>query len=263
MTSTTTQQSLFQHALLHEQPLPAGLIEPGVQAQFDVYRNAYRARLRAALRDNYEVLPRVMGDDAFDALADAYINAHPSRNYSLRWFGHQLGAFMAAHDALLPHPALHDLALMEWALGSAFDAAQPPLLDPAELSALPGADWPDLRLALHPGVQVLALNWAVGPIWHALKAGQEDMPAPDALAHHQLIWRDGLKPQWKSLSGAELIFVQGLQAGHTFGQLCEALADAVGEEQAAQTAVTILTELLSSGALCRGSTALTEPAPAT
>lgn len=261
MSSVQSRQTQFQHALLHRQPPAAGLIHPGVQAQFEVYRNAYRGRLRAALRDNFEVLPLVMGDDAFDALADAYIDAQPSRHYSLRWFGHQLGAFMAANGALLPHPALHDLALMEWALGSAFDAAQPPLQDPAELSALPGPYWPALRLALHPAVQLLALNWAVGPIWHALKAGQEDVPAPNPLAHHQLVWRAGLKPQWKTLTGAELIFVQGLQAGHTFGQLCEALAESVGEEQAAQTAVTILRELLGAGAISHWSTTLAEPAP--
>jgi hypothetical protein len=108
-------------------------------------------------------------------------------------------------------------------------------------------------------VQLLGLNWAVGPVWHALKAEQDDVPAPEALAHHLLIWRTGLKPQWKSLTEVESIFVQGLQAGRTFGQLCEALAESVGEEQAAQTAVTILRELLSAGAI--SSLSMTPPAP--
>lgn len=245
--------------MLQDQPPPTGLLQPDMQAQFDVYRQAYRARLRAALRDNYEVLPRVMGDDAFDALAHAYIDAQPSRHYSLRWFGHQLSAFMAASETLLPHPALRDLAQMEWALGTAFDAAPAPVLEPAELSSLPVQDWPGLRLALHPTVQLLALIWAVGPVWHALKAEQNDVPAPDALAHHLLVWRAGLKPQWKSLTEVESIFVQGLQAGHTFGQLCETLAESVGEEQAAQTAVTILRELLSAGAI--SSLSITRPSP--
>jgi hypothetical protein len=34
-----------------------------------VYLKAYRARLTAALRDNFPVLQRALGDDAFDVLA--------------------------------------------------------------------------------------------------------------------------------------------------------------------------------------------------
>ena len=64
--STQTVLSLqdpFQTGVLQDQPAEPGLLKPFAQARFDVYRNAYRARLRGALRDNYEVLSRVMGDD--------------------------------------------------------------------------------------------------------------------------------------------------------------------------------------------------------
>jgi hypothetical protein len=64
-------QRQFQQALLVDQPMDVALLRSSGVAQFGVYRIAYRARLRAALRDNFEVLPLVMGDDAFDALANA------------------------------------------------------------------------------------------------------------------------------------------------------------------------------------------------
>jgi hypothetical protein len=250
MTQLQTLQSAFQNALLQDQPMaPAVLSALGV-AQFGVYRNAYRARLRGALRDNFEVLPLVMGDDSFDALANAYIDTHPSRHYSLRWFGHELCAFMAEHEALLDHPAMLDLARMEWALRSAFDAAPAALLTPAALAAVPATDWADLRLTLHPSVQLLDLQWAVGPIWHALKSGQEELDPPAALDHHLLVWRQGMNTQWKSLSPTETVFVQCLLANHTFGQICESLAESVGEDSAAATAVAALGDLLSAGALC-------------
>ena len=35
----------------------------------------------------YEAVAKIMGDDAFDALANAYIDAHPSSHYSVRWQG--------------------------------------------------------------------------------------------------------------------------------------------------------------------------------
>ena len=84
MTSLQNLQAQFQTALLVNQaPLP-GLLNQSGDAQFAVYLHAYRARLRFALRDNYEAVAKIMGDDAFDALANAYIDAHPSSHYSVR-----------------------------------------------------------------------------------------------------------------------------------------------------------------------------------
>ena len=251
-----TLQNAFQGALLQDQQMADGLLTARGAAQFGVYRIAYRARLRAALRDNFEVLPLVMGDESFDALANAYIAAHPSHHYSLRWFGHQLCAFMAANEALVDHPAMLDLARMEWALRNAFDSAPAALLTPAELGAVPAQAWAELRLALHPSVQLLDLQWAVGPIWHALKSGQEEMEPPEAMEHHMLVWRQGMNTQWKSLTVTEADFVQSLLAKQTFAQVCEALAARVGEERAAATAVALLSELLNAGGIC----ALTNPA---
>ena len=249
MSAFQTLQADFQTALLQDQPAAPGLLTLRGDAQFAVYRQAYRARLRAALRDNYEVLSQVMGDDAFDALAEAYITAHPSGHYSLRWFGHQLADFMVAHEALVQHPAMVDLARLEWALRQAFDAANATPMAAAELAALPVQDWPDLRLTLHPSVQMLPLQWAVSPVWHALKSGQEDMPAPAALAHHVLVWREGLQTRWQSLNADQTVFVQGLQAGHSFGEICAALAQQQGDDMAAAAAVTVLRELLGNGVI--------------
>ncbi len=246
------QQSLqneFQAALLQDQSARPGLLQPLGAAQFDVYRNAYRARLRGALRANFEVLPLVMGDDDFDGLANAYIDAYPSGHYSLRWFGHQLCTFMAEHDDWVPHPAMLDLARMEWALRTAFDAPSVVDLAPDALAHLQADDWTGLRLGLHPAVQLLDMQWAIGPVWHALKSAQEDVPPPEAYAHHMLVWRLGLNTQWKSLSSAELAFVQGLQAGHTFGEICEILVGVVGDDHAALTAATQLREWLGNGVI--------------
>lgn len=250
MTQLQTLQGQFQGALLQDQPAVVGLLAANGEAQFGVYRNAYRARLCAALRDNFEVLPLVMGDDAFDALAHAYIAAHPSRHYSLRWFGQQLCAFMADNNTLLDHPAMLDLARMEWALRQAFDAAPAALLAPAELATVPPQDWAELQFTLHPSVQLLDLHWAVGPVWHAMKSGQDEVPAPEALDHAMLVWRLRLNTQWKSLTQTEAAFVQCLIAGQRFGAVCQALAQRVGEDAAAPTAVSLLSQLLSTGAIC-------------
>lgn len=122
-------------------------------------------------------------------------------------------------------------------------AAEAGSFSPADLYVLPAQDWPELRFELHASVQLLELQWAVGPVWHALKTNQEDIPAPDPLKHHILVWREGMQAQWKLLTQAQAEFVRGLMAGNTFGQLCEDLARLAGDDQAPQVAAAELREL--------------------
>ena len=111
MNSLIDQQRALQHAITSagtQRGLLRGL--GGREPMLGVYQHAYMARLIGALRDNFGVLPQVMGDEAFEALAAEYVSAHPSRHPSIRWFGDQLPAFMQANESLVPHPALEPQA---------------------------------------------------------------------------------------------------------------------------------------------------------
>jgi hypothetical protein len=205
MTALATLQAQLQAAVRDGAEVPGLLKGParGLQA----YRIAYPARLLEALQDNYGVLHQALGDGPFAALADAYLQAHPPTEPSIRWFGHALPAFMDSWDGL-PHPALADLARLDWTVRATFDAADAPNLSAAQLAATPPECWGGLPLQLQPHVHVLSLAWAVGPAWHALaearNSGTEaELPAPAPLAHTVLVWRDDLRPQWRSLSAAE------------------------------------------------------------
>lgn len=203
----------------------------GGAAALEVYRHAHGARLAAALADNHSALAKALGDEGFARLAAAYADRHPSTTPSIRWHGHRLADFMDQAGAdLVPHPALADLARLDWALRSAFDAADAPRLDREALLGLAPADWPGLRLALHPSVQWLALHWAVGPVWQALEAAtpgdEPDLPPPQPLDHRLLVWRQGLGTHWRSLPDDEAVLLQALADGADFAALCERAGDA-------------------------------------
>ena len=224
--SLLTQQAALRRAIVD------GGASPGVVGRLRIYQNAYRARLRAALRDNFGSVPRVLGDDAFDALADAYIDAHPSTHASIRWFGDRLPAFMAARDDLVPHAALTDLARMEWALRGAFDAADAEPLVVADLTALAPDAWPALCFAPMPGLQLLALDWNVGPVWRALQGDSQHEPElaePEALAHTVLVWRHGLTPRWRALDARAAWLLRQALDGVAFGELCALAASELGD----------------------------------
>jgi len=230
-------------------------ISPG-SAGLAIYREAYVARLVAALRDNYLVLHRAMGDEAFDALARAYLAVHPSPHRSIRWFGDRLAEFMAAgmqEDP--PPPALADLARMDWALRAAFDGPDDAPVDATALQALRPEQWPALVFRLHRCVQILPLAWAIEAVWRALRAYDPEagepapeLPAPQAAAHELLIWRQGLETRWRALASDEAALLGALAAGRSFEAIC-ALAAEHTEDAAATLVVGLLRRWLADGLL--------------
>jgi len=236
----------------------AGLLDGDFALGLEVYRHAYRARLVAALTDNFTVLARALGDEAFEALGQAYLAAQPSRHPSIRWFGHELAAFMAqAGDELVPHPSLVDFARMDWALRGAFDAGEAPLLDPATLAALSPDDWAGLTLHLHPSVQRVTLAHAIEPAWRVLRewepesgADQPELPEPVPHEHLLLAWRQGGETRWRSAEPLEAALLEAVAAGEAFANLCERAAAELGDAEAAAPAViTALQRWLAEGLL--------------
>jgi hypothetical protein len=222
---------------------PAGVLATPLEPGLTVYRHAYRARLVEALTDNYTVLARAFGDEAFEQLGHAYIDAHPSREASIRWFGHLLADFMAAADeGLVPHNSLIDFARMDWALRDAFDAADASLLEAAALARLGPDDWAALLLHLHPSVRRVALEWAIEPAWRVLREwqpgeDQPELPEPVRHAHTLLVWREGLETRWRSLEPLEAALLQAVAEGAPFALLCERAAAWLADPEAAAPAV--------------------------
>jgi len=256
MNALIDQQRALQRAIVSRRdsgPLLRAL--PDREPLLRIYQHAYISRLIGALRDNFGVLPQVMGDEAFDALALAYVAAHPSRHASIRWYGDQLPLFMAETESLVPHPALADLARMEWALRSAFDAANADTLAPAGLAAVTADQWPRLTFDTLPSVQLLAMDWAVEPVWRAMQSvdaesGEEpELPEPVEHPHALLIWRQGLENRWRSIDPMPADLLRAAMAGSNFAELCELAALQMGEEQAAATAVGALQSWLADGLL--------------
>ncbi len=251
MTALAALQQRFQTAILTENPSP-GLFAAerrSFAGGLDVYLQAYRARLTAALRDNFPVLQRALGDDAFAALARAYLDEHPSTFRSIRWFGHALVEFLAAAPERLPHPALLDLARMDWATRTAFDAADATLLTASDLAALRPEDWPTRRFKPVPSLQLLDLAWRVEPIWKALDADAEAASEePQRLAHVLLVWRPALDCCWRSADACEAAALRALTQAASFADCCALIAES-GAPEPAQTAAGFLQRWLSDGLL--------------
>jgi len=218
MPSLREAQLALQAAIL----APSDPAWAGDPVRLGVYRNAYWARLAGVLRVNYPVLAKMLDEEEFDSLACEYARQYPSRSFSIRWHGAHL-------DRVIGDPGLAELARMEWALGTAFDAADARTVDMAYLAQHPVETWSDLPLNVHPSVQVLDMAWNVEAQWEAVKRGEAPGPFQPK-AHALLVWRKELQAHWRIATVEEGIALRALARDGTLQSACEA----VPEDQAGQ-----------------------------
>jgi len=182
--------------------LLSGDAELSASERARIYSDMYLFRLVAALREDYPLLARLVGDDEFFSLAKAYARAHPSR-----------------------HPArgdLADLAALEWARAEAFVAPDEEPLGEDALRSL-GEDAASARLRLVPSVRLLPLEHDVAALWADLEASRAPGP-PRRSPISLLVWRKGFEVFHTVVSPEELSALSAVQRGATLGEACAAFA---------------------------------------
>lgn len=209
-----------------------------------IYFDAYRSRLAEVLENNFPMMARLLGKDQFGELARCYVEGHPSRRFSVRWYGDELDDFLAGFDPYARQPALAELARWEWSMAHAFDAAAGSPVGASDLSAYPPEKWGALCFTLVPSVQLLSLKTNAPLIWRALSYEQTP-PEPAAAPRDWLIWRRDLETRFRSLEEREARALQAAQAGEPFASICEAVAGVVGAENAGTEAAHLLAQWLA------------------
>lgn len=219
----------------------------GARKRLDIYRNNYRASLIGVLSDHFERLHAWLGDAQFDNVAAAYMTAHPSGTRNLRYYGGAFPEFLAEH---FPDDGeLAELAEIDWALRSAFDAADVAVLDAARVGEL-GDAWIEQPLALHPAVQLLPVRFNSAALWSALDAEVE----PPELSRFAepvtlLVWRNRQQTSFRSLSAGEADALSLLAAGASFTALSAHVIERVGEAAAMEELAVWLGQWLADGVL--------------
>jgi hypothetical protein len=145
-----------------------------------LYQYGYYARLVECLADDYPVLQHALGGERFDALARRYIEACPSRDPNLNFFGRRLPAFCLEQGAWLEeHVFASELARLEWAMVEVFHARAAPVLSAAQLQAIREEDWPMLELPPSPTLIVEEMTHPVNRYRQAVREERKvSIPKP-------------------------------------------------------------------------------------
>jgi hypothetical protein len=250
--SLTDLQQAFQSAVLYLQDLPPEFIVDTDQAsateRFTVYTEAYRLRLIEALSADYPALQKVLGIEGFDAMSRAYIEASPSDQFSIRWFGRHLSRFLAATSTYAEQTGIAELAIFEWALSEAFDAAESTVIDYNRLAAIEPIHWPLLKLRFHPSLRRIDLHCNAPQVWQASNQ-QESLPefTKNTGPQSWIIWRQQLKLLFRSLTVQEAFAIDAFFQGQCFAEVCTGLCEWLDQEQVAMNAADFLQVWLRDG----------------
>ncbi|MCF2857605.1 DNA-binding domain-containing protein [Pseudoalteromonas sp. SMS1] len=208
----------------------AGVLAPNQRAE--IYQNAYRIRLTKVLEQDHEILGLYLGDTLFDQMVQGYLATFPSSAPSLRAFGDNLPKFLSEHPPFCDHGILHEMALFERLLLSAFDAADSDTLQFSQLQTIHQSNWPNIQFQLHESVRLLTCQYATIESWQALKSDQAP-PSPDIQSPHY--WVIAREPDKRTgfypLTRVHYQCLQSIQNGLPFGFVCETAAQYTESEE--------------------------------
>lgn len=246
MSALAALQDSFQHSVLDDdlRVLPELASCGGVPAaeRLAVYQDAYRLRLVEALGETYRGLRALLGDKTFDELCRRYIDAHPSRHWSIRWYGDQMAEYIADTAPWSERPCLAEMAAWEWRLSLAFDAADAERVRETVMEEIPVADWSRLTFAFHPSLQRIDLRWTVPRFRRQVEEEQPEIGPPEHADKPVpwLIWRAGTRQKFRSLENDEARALDQAAKGEDFTVLCEELCTWHDPDQAALRAAGLL-----------------------
>jgi len=230
-------------------PASGAFLEPPTEssaARWRIYREGYRLRLVESIRNDYEVLARIIGPEPFRSLVERYLEAFPPSSHDIGRAGDRLADFLAADVLTDELPFLPDLARFEAALAASLVAADPEPVAPERLAALDPLALLDLPLALASGVSRIVSEWPLGDLW-ALRDQPDDEVKVELYGRPSrlVVHRDGYAVRWREIDEAEARLLQGAERGATLAELME--SGAFGpEEEAAPLLVSIYVRMIAS-----------------
>lgn len=206
------------------------------EARMDIFADDYGSRILNTLREFYERVERYVGEVGFVDLVFDYLQASPPTSYSLRDLGEHLPELCRTHRMAETHPALADLARLEWLMHTLYDQEDEALLVQADLRDVPAHEWGTLRLVLIASHVVFDAQYDV----------VDDLAAK---ATRVLVWRQDHGVHCRALDHDESTALTRLSAGDTFGEICEALATSVAAAEVPGLMLGFLNRWIADGLL--------------
>ncbi|MEX0827510.1 MAG: DNA-binding domain-containing protein [Haliea sp.] len=220
---------LAGHEMLSQQmQLPEGAVDRRqamAEQRLGIYRNNVIHSLTEAMAAQFPVVKKLVGEDFFLALARDYVRVEPPREPALTFYGDTFPDFIASHAHCRPLPYLPDVAKLEWLCQKVRHAADDPLLQAQELTAIDPEQLGDVVLHM---IRAAALFSSPYPIVEIRAENLKDEPnavdlgcAPPSRA---LVLRRNFEVTVVNLNPSAFLFLDQLRQGHAIDASWEMVA---------------------------------------
>ncbi len=203
-------------------PLSEFCEDPSQPALLAVYRNGFHKTCIDALKANFPVCLKFLGEDYFKQAAQAYVARFPPKQGTLVGYGEHFAAVVRKLPEQDPEKwrampsATADFVNLDYTwLNSLMSANSERILDSDSVMALTdqGRDIAQEELRLNPSVQFCVTEYQVFDLWVTLKTGSEINRQVTVAAAPQtlMFWRWQGDVQARGLSAPEETLMRQLQ----------------------------------------------------
>jgi len=191
--------------------------------RFSVYRNNVAVGLIGALEARYPAARRVVGDDAFRALARAFARARKPRSPVMIAYGDDFPEFLAGCDGVAPD--LADVARLENAWVEAYHAADVDAAIVTDLASMGEDRLPGARIAFHPAARLLRFSTPAASIWAKAQGCAGPAEEIEDVAEDVLVTRPDADVRVRILPPLAYDFALKLKHGATLIEAADAMSD--------------------------------------
>ncbi|HEY5907786.1 MAG TPA: DNA-binding domain-containing protein [Vicinamibacteria bacterium] len=213
--------------------LPSKTLRP--EERLGIYHGMYPLRMRDALADDYPGLEHFLGEEGFEHFILDYVQAHPSRAYTLNRLGDHVPEFISRQRGLKHREFLKDLTRLERTVSEAFDAEETPRLTDAQIQAVPAEAWGKARLVPVASLRLVEVRYPVNEYLESVKEGKHDHPRPVRKDGRVAVYRRNYAVYRQDLSKPAFALLEDLAAGKRLSAALRAAARrggrAPGEDQ--------------------------------
>jgi hypothetical protein len=236
--------------------------------RLEIYNRQYWFRLFSAFEEDFPGLKSIVGTRRFQTLMRAYLEANPSRSFTLRNLGRNLVSWLRENPEYTQPDteAAISMADLEWAHIEAFDNEHRPPLSAQEIAAIDDTS----HLALQPYLRLVEASYAVDDALIAIRDASHGSgtQASNAVGIHLVRRTRSRTPRreqiylavhrhedsvyYKRLSREDYLLLQALDHGATLGDAIEvAFADGtISEADRPAHIQSVFHYLMQMGWLC-------------
>jgi hypothetical protein len=236
--------------------------------RLEIYNRQYWFRLFSSFEEDFPGLKSIVGSKRFEKLMRAYLEAHPSRSFTLRNLGSSLVRWLEENPQYTAPLTANAIAMaaLEWAHIEAFDNERRVPLAASEAAALDDGS----HLELQPYLRLLEAPSAIDDALIAVRDASQGAgaQASNAVSIHLVRRTRSVKPSpgriylavhrfedsvyYKRLAREDYLLLRAFEQGSTLGAAIEAaFADSnLPEEERAAHLQSSFQYLMQMGWLC-------------